>query len=135
MRVRVQGVAALVVALAGIGCGAPPATKTAPPAQAPATQAPAAQAPAPGAGTAAVVTGTSEFGVPECDRYLKNYQACLDGKIPEASRAGLKMSLDQARTAWKQTAATPEGKAALVQMCTQAEATAKQALAPYGCTW
>jgi hypothetical protein len=128
MGIRVQaGLAVLVAGLVSVGCAGekPPAAKPA--------------APAPGAANAAASTGAaaagSEFGVPECDLYVKNYQACLDSKVPEAARAMVRQSFDQTRAAWRQAAATPEGRQGLAAGCTQAEAMAKQAMAAYGCRW
>lgn len=83
--------------------------------------------------TATIADG--DFGVPECDAYMKKYVACIDGKVPEAARAMLKQGLDQTKAAWKQAAATPAGKASLAQACVQAETQAKQAMGAYGCAW
>jgi hypothetical protein len=96
-------------------------------------------APAASAGTAAS-TGTldvaaGDFGVPECDSYMKKYLACVDSKVPDAVRGTLKQAFDQQKTAWKQAASTPQGKAALATGCAQAEAAAKQSMAAYGCQW
>ncbi len=38
-----------------------------------------------GGGTLSVAAG--DFGVPECDSYMKKYIACIDAKVPEAMRA------------------------------------------------
>jgi hypothetical protein len=94
--------------------------------------APGAKAPAEGT-SLAVAEG--DFGVPECDSYMRKYMACLDSKVPEAARPMLKQALDQTKAAWKQAASTPAGKAGLAAACTQAEATAKQSMAAYGCEW
>ena len=76
-----------------------------------------------------------DFGVPECDNYMRKYLACIDSKVPETARPMLKQALDQSKAAWKQAASTPAGKAGLAAGCTQAEATAKQSMAAYGCEW
>ncbi len=86
------------------------------------------------AGVAATIAD-GDFGVPECDSYMKQYVACIDGKVPESGRAMLKQGLDQTKAAWKQAASTPQGKAGLAQACVQAETAAKQAMGAYGCTW
>ncbi len=83
----------------------------------------------------ALTVAAGDFGVPECDSYMKKYLACVDGKVPEMARAPLKQALDQQKAAWKQAAATPQGKAALATGCTQAEAASKQSMAAYGCQW
>lgn len=118
--------AALVmsVACADSKAPAPPAT-TAPAATvAPATTAPAATA------------AEAEFGVPECDAFMKAWTACVDSpRVPAEARAAFKTSLDQARASYKAAAASPQGKATLASMCTQQLAVTKQALAAYNCTW
>ncbi len=83
----------------------------------------------------ALTVSAGDFGVPECDSYMKKYLACIDSKVPEMARAPLKQALDQQKAAWKQAAATPQGKAALATGCTQAEAASKQSMAAYGCQW
>ncbi len=95
---------------------------------------PAAAAKSDNAMTAMTVSA-GDFGVPECDSYMKKYLACIDSKVPEMARAPLKQAFDQQKAAWKQAAATPQGKAALASGCTQAEAASKQAMAAYGCQW
>jgi hypothetical protein len=66
---------------------------------------------------------------------MRKYAACVDSKVPEAAREMMKQQMQQTHLAWKQAASTPEGRNALTSACTQAEATAKQAMASYGCTW
>ena len=83
--------------------------------------------------TAAVAAG--DFGVPECDSYMKKYMACIDSKVPKEMQGMVRQGLDQTKEAWKKAAATPEGKAGLTAACTQAEAAAKQAMSAYGCSW
>jgi hypothetical protein len=93
---------------------------------------------APPAATAAggaLTVASGDFGVPECDSYMKKYVACLDAKVPEAMRAPLKQAFDQQKAAWKQAASTPEGRAGLAMGCTQAETMARQSMTPYGCQW
>jgi len=102
------------------------------------TQAPAAAASAPGAaasGGLAAMVASGDFGVPECDSYMKKYLACIDSKVPDMARAPLKQAFEQQKAAWKQAASTPQGRAALATACSQAETTAKQSMAAYGCQW
>jgi hypothetical protein len=79
--------------------------------------------------------GGAEFGVAECDDYIKKYTACVDSKVPEASRVMIKQQLDQTKSAWKQAASTADGKAALAAGCKQATEMAKTSMQAYGCTW
>lgn len=112
---------------------AKPATTPAP-AAAPATPPPAAPATTPPPVETAAPLSADAVGVPECDNYINKYLACVSGKVPEASRAQLQASLDQMRQAWRQAAATAEGKASLVQACTAANDAAKQSMGAFGCT-
>ncbi len=112
-----------------------PAT-TEPAATEPATTEPAATEPAatePAATEPAAVAEGDSIGVPECDDYLAKYMACVSDKVPEAARAQFEQSLSTTREQWKQAAATPEGKANLVQACTTAREQAKSALGAFGC--
>jgi hypothetical protein len=99
------------------------------PAAAPA--APAASSVAPAAATAS----TDSIGVPECDAYVTKYMQCVGTKVPEMSRAQYKAAFDQAIAAWKQAAATPQGRAGLAAACTQASTAAAQAMTAFGCTF
>ena len=129
MKLRIAGLALAAIGLAAAGCSGgstppPPATTAAQP---------AAAAPAAASGGTTVAAG--DFGVPACDQYMRKYLACIDSKVPEAGRAMMRQSMEQTKTAWKQAASTPQGRDGLAAACVQAEATAKQAMAPYGCTW
>jgi hypothetical protein len=116
----------LCIAALSAGCGGgAEASKEAPRA---AESVPATQA-------AKAATGGSEFGVPECDSYVKKYLACVDSKVPESARAMLRQSFDATKAQWKQAASTPQGRAGLASGCLQADAAAKQSMAVYGCTW
>jgi len=124
---KVSSLFACVAVLGLVACGGEkPAAK--PPAAKPADAAPATQAAAPAA-------AVSEFGVPECDEYMTKYLACIDSKVPEAARASVRQGLEQSKAAWKQAAATPEGKAGLATGCKQALEGAKMAMQAYGCSW
>jgi hypothetical protein len=101
--------------------------KNATPAEAPKAEAPKTEAAADAAAT--------EFGVKECDEYLTKYTACVSSKVPEQSRAAFVAALDQSKAQWKAAAATPEGRAGLATVCTQALAATKQSLQAYGCSW
>jgi ABC-type phosphate transport system substrate-binding protein len=96
-------------------------------------------APAPTGSTSPATTTASTSGgttgVPVCDEYIEKYEKCLNDKVPEAARAQLRTSLETTRKAWKDAAATPQGKAGLAQGCQAALNTAKQSMSAYGCTW
>jgi len=86
---------------------------------------------APADAMAAAPTADS-VGVPECDDYLKKYEACVSAHVPAAAQAALKQSLDQTRAGWKQ-AITAGGKDSLAAACTQMKASASASLKAYGC--
>lgn len=91
---------------------------------------------APPAGTeGATAPSGDSIGVPECDTYISKYTSCIMDKVPEAGRDMMKSSLDQSLSAWKQAAATPEGKAGLAMACKTAMDAAKQSMGMYGCQW
>lgn len=117
--------AAVLAAACGGDAPAPPPQQkpAAPPATTAAKAAPAA------------TVADGEFGVKECDDYIRNYLACVDSKVPEAARAMVRQSLDQAKVQWKQAAATPQGKASLASGCKAANDAARQSMAAYGCQW
>jgi len=102
---------------------------------------PAEQAPpmAPATTMAAPATmpmiAAGDFGVAECDNYMKKYMACVDSKVPEAARAMMRQQMDQTKAAWKQAASTPQGKAGLAAGCKQADQSSGPAMKAYGCTW
>jgi hypothetical protein len=59
-------------------------------------------------------SGGDSIGVKECDDYMKKWSDCY--KDP-ATKAAAKPGLDQTVAAWKQAAATPQGKAGLATSC------------------
>jgi len=78
-------------------------------------------------------------GVPECDEYIKKYEACLTkiaAKAPQVE-GPLKTSFETLRDSWKKAAATPAGKSAMATGCKQALDSAKSnpALSAYACEW
>ncbi len=81
------------------------------------------------------VAAADEIGVPECDEYVKKYEACVFDKVPEAMRGPLKSSFETARKQWKEAAANPQTKGTLASACKQAHDAAKQSMASYKCDW
>ncbi len=134
MSSRLKAVLVLSCIVVAAACSGPQQQSAPPSTQAPAAAASAAPAAAASGGLAATVA-SGDFGVPECDNFMKKYLTCIDSKVPEMARAPLKQALEQQKAAWKQAASTPQGKAALATGCTQAEASAKQSTAAYGCQW
>jgi hypothetical protein len=106
------------------------------------------KAPAPAASTAPAVTAApaattppaatvadSEFGVPECDAFMKSWTTCVESKVPAEMRGTFKASIDQAKMSYRAAASTPQGKAGLATACTQQLTATRQALAAYNCAW
>ncbi|HEY7410144.1 MAG TPA: hypothetical protein VII13_05355 [Vicinamibacteria bacterium] len=122
MSLRYPAVCLAATLAVACGGGAPQQQAAPPPTQA------AAAAPAPAA-------AAGEFGVAECDDYVNKYIACIDSKVPEASRTMVRQQLDLTRSQWKQAPATPEGKAAMAAGCKAATDAARTAMAAYGCTF
>lgn len=118
--------AALLMSVACAESKAPaPAASTAPAV----TAAPATTA------SAATLAADSEFGVPECDAYMKSWTVCVESKVPAEMRGAFKASIDQAKASYQAAASTPQGRSGLAMACTQQMAATKQALAAYNCTW
>ena len=96
-----------------------------------------ASATAPAASPAATTTAsnTGEIGVPECDAYLKAYEACVHDKVPAAARATFETALANSKKAWHAQAANPQTKAALAAACKTAQDNARTTMKAYNCTF
>ena len=93
-----------------------------------------------GGATNSAATNTStasgdKIGVAECDEFIAKYEACVNSKVPESARSMVKSNLDAMRKAWKDAAATPQGKAGLATGCKAALDQAKTTMGSYGCSW
>jgi hypothetical protein len=127
MRFGIRSMVVIATACACFACGGNAST---PPAQAATGSAPAPAASAPPAST----TASTDFGVAECDDYMKRYLACID-KLAPTAQTQAKQALEQSRTAWKQAAATEQGKAMLATTCKAASDAAAPAMRAQGCSW
>jgi hypothetical protein len=96
----------------------------------PSTTAPAAS-PAATMGTASA----GDIGVPECDAFLKAYEACIKDKVPAAARPTFDTALANWRRAWREQAANPQTKAALATACKTARDQSNASMKAYGCTF
>jgi hypothetical protein len=122
--VRVRAMAVFVIGFACYACGG---NSAAPPAAGSNASTPATPA-------ATASSGGAEFGVVECDNYLKKYVACID-KLAPAAQGAARQAVEQSRAAWKQAAATEQGKAGLATACKAASDSVAPALRAQGCTW
>lgn len=73
------------------------------------------------------------IGVPTCDTFVTNYQACVTTRLPEAQRAVFATQVQQMRTTWRELAQTPEGRTQLELICRQQADGLRQGLQAYGC--
>ena len=124
-----MGLAAGFLGAVTLGCGG----GDKPAAQPPATLAPATTLAAPAGSLPMESIG--DFGVAECDNYMKKYMACVDSKVPESARAMMRQQLDQTKVAWRRAGSTVQGRASLASACTQIDAQTGPAMKAYGCTW
>ncbi|WP_439574540.1 hypothetical protein [Phreatobacter sp.] len=74
-----------------------------------------------------------DTGVPACDSFLRDYEACVSGQVPEAQRPTFRQALDQSRATLRQAATDPQTRAQLETMCQQQKVGMSQALQPFGC--
>lgn len=76
-----------------------------------------------------------ETGIPACDAFYRDYEACVGTRVPEAQRATFRQSLDQGRASIRQLSGNAQARPQLEQMCQQQKAQMTQALSAYGCTF
>jgi hypothetical protein len=121
-------IAFVVCALLVIGCSKAEETtnrnSTAP-------QAPAAASPAATTTTASA----TEIGVPECDAFLKAYEACIKDKVPANIRASFEPGIATWKKSWHDLAANPQTKPTLAAACKTARDNANTSMKAYGCTF
>ena len=87
------------------------------------------------ASTTATTASADKIGVPECDEFIANYDACISSKVPEVARAQYKTAIEQWRTSWKKLADNPQTKPSLAAACKQATEQARTAMKTYNCTF
>jgi uncharacterized lipoprotein YehR (DUF1307 family) len=69
--------------------------------------------------TTTTASSGDKIGVPECDDYMAKLEACL-AKLPAAAKEQYEKTFEPTRKAWRDLAATPQGKASLAQACKKA---------------
>lgn len=87
------------------------------------------------ASTTATMASADKIGVPECDEFIANYDACVTGKVPEVARAQYKTAIEQWRTSWKKLAENPQTKSTLAAACKQSAEQARTSMKMYNCTF
>jgi len=85
--------------------------------------------------TTAANTTAEKIGVPECDEFIANYDACISNKVPEVARAQYKTAIEQWRTSWRKLAENPQTKATLAAACKQSAEQARTSMKSYNCTF
>ena len=82
--------------------------------------------------TTTTTSSGDKVGVPECDEYLTKMEACL-AKLPAVAKDTYEKSFEQTRTAWRNAASTPQGKASLAQACKAMTDQMKTSMKSYNC--
>lgn len=81
----------------------------------------------------AASAGQEQIGVPECDRFITRYEACVTTKVPPAHRVTFSQQVLQLRTSWRALAENPDNRAQLEQICRTHGAQMRRGLEPFGC--
>jgi hypothetical protein len=119
----------IVCAIVLVGCA-----KSEPTSETPAANANKATSATTPASTTAVASA-DKIGVPECDEFITNYEACVTGKVPEVARAQYKTAIEQWRTSWKKLAENPQTKGTLAAACKQSAEQARASMKSFNCTF
>lgn len=69
--------------------------------------------------------------VPECEEFMKKFEACVNDKVPSEQRKNVQQMLDGMRASFDKVS----DKAALAQACKQAQDQVKSMLQPMGCSF
>jgi hypothetical protein len=119
----------IVCAIVLVGCA-----KSEPTSETPAANANKATSATTPASTTAVASA-DKIGVPECDEFITNYEACVTGKVPDVARAQYKTAIEQWRTSWKKLAENPQTKGTLAAACKQSAEQARASMKSFNCTF
>jgi hypothetical protein len=91
--------------------------------------------------TAIIVAGSAgavvaqEVGVPACDSYLSQYEACINSKVPESLRAHHRTEVDNWRKRWIDYGnKNPSLKSSLDGACKNAMMLSSVVVEQFGCT-
>jgi len=97
--------------------------------------APANTAAAPSPVASTTTASATDVGVPECDAFIKAYEACVKDKVPAQVRPTFESTLATWRKTWRDQAANPQVRPALVTSCKNAQEQAKTSMKAYNCTF
>ena len=76
---------------------------------------------------------SNSIGVPECDKYLRDYLECLNKKMPESIRKEVQRAIDDSARSWRRRAKTADGRKELSETCKVAHATMLRSMQSLGC--
>jgi hypothetical protein len=96
---------------------------------------PANTAAAPSPATTTTTASATDVGVPECDAFIKAYEACVKDKVPAQVRPTFESTVATWRKTWHDQAANPQVRASLVTACKSAQEQAKTTMKAYNCTF
>ncbi|PYS74071.1 MAG: hypothetical protein DMF69_03035 [Acidobacteria bacterium] len=85
--------------------------------------------------TTTTTASAGDVGVPECDAFIKAYEACVKEKVPAQVRPQFESTLATWRKTWHDQAANPQIRAGLVTACKSAHEQAKTTMKAYNCTF
>ena len=80
-------------------------------------------------------TATAQVGVAECDSFITAYENCVTTRVPEASRAQFRNSVNSWRAEWKRLADNPQTRGTLVNVCKTQLENARTQMKSFGCTF
>ena len=74
------------------------------------------------------------FGVPECDRFVTKFLACVEVRVPADQQPRLMADLQENRAKWRQLATMSQAEVALSLACrTVAQRVKSDLIVDYGC--
>ena len=80
-------------------------------------------------------SATAQVGVAECDSFITAYEDCVTNRVPEASRAQFRNTINTWRTEWKKLADNPQTRGTLASVCKTQLETARTQMKAFGCTF
>jgi uncharacterized protein YjiS (DUF1127 family) len=74
-----------------------------------------------------------DIGIPECDRFITSYEACVTTKVPANHRVTFTQQVAQLRQTWRALAENPQTRSQLEQICRTQGEQMRRGLEPFGC--
>jgi uncharacterized protein YpuA (DUF1002 family) len=74
-------------------------------------------------------------GIPACDGFYRDYEACIMQRMPEAQRGIFRQTLEQSRAKVREQAADPEDRPSAERTCREQRTQASRLFAQYNCTF